>query len=72
MRRLPVIDGHELIGVLSQGDLATGLGAEQVGELVGAISAQSSLPDARSNPRHSLRPLSRLPAQGAPGSARFR
>lgn len=39
VRRLPVIDGHELIGVVSQGDLATALGREQVGELVEAISA---------------------------------
>jgi CBS domain-containing protein len=39
VRRLPVIDGHELIGILSQGDLATELGAEQVGELIGAISS---------------------------------
>jgi CBS domain-containing protein len=39
VRRLPVIDGHRLIGVISQGDLATELGNEQVGELVGAISA---------------------------------
>jgi CBS domain-containing protein len=39
VRRLPVIDGHELVGVVSQGDLATALGREQVGELVEAISA---------------------------------
>lgn len=39
VRRLPVIDGHELIGIVSQGDLATALGREQVGELVEAISA---------------------------------
>lgn len=39
VRRLPVIDGHDLIGVVSQGDLATALGREQVGELVEAISA---------------------------------
>jgi CBS domain-containing protein len=39
VRRLPVIDGHTLIGMVSQGDLATELGNEQVGELVGAISA---------------------------------
>jgi CBS domain-containing protein len=39
VRRLPVIDGHDLIGVVSQGDLATELGREQVGELVEAISA---------------------------------
>lgn len=39
IRRLPVIDGHELVGVVSQGDLATALSCEQVGELVEAISA---------------------------------
>lgn len=39
VRRLPVIDGHELIGIVSQGDLATELGAKQVGELVGAVSS---------------------------------
>jgi CBS domain-containing protein len=39
LRRLPVIDGHELIGIVSQGDLATALGSDQVGELVEAISA---------------------------------
>jgi CBS domain-containing protein len=38
VRRLPVIDGHDLIGIVSQGDLATALDNEQVGELVGAIS----------------------------------
>jgi CBS domain-containing protein len=38
VRRLPVIDGHELIGIVSQGDLATALDKEKVGELVGAIS----------------------------------
>lgn len=39
VRRLPVIDGHDLVGVVSQGDLASALGREQVGELVEAISA---------------------------------
>jgi CBS domain-containing protein len=39
VRRLPVIDGHELIGVVSQGDLAGELDAEQVGELLQTISA---------------------------------
>ncbi len=39
LRRLPVIDGHELIGVVSQGDLAGELGREQVGELLETISA---------------------------------
>ncbi len=39
VRRLPVIDGHELVGILSQGDLAKSIDEEQVGELVEAISA---------------------------------
>jgi CBS domain-containing protein len=39
VRRLPVIDGHQLIGVVSQGDLAKAVDEEQVGELVEAISS---------------------------------
>lgn len=39
VRRLPVIDGHRLIGVVSQGDIATELAPEQVGELLETISA---------------------------------
>jgi CBS domain-containing protein len=39
VRRLPVIDGHELIGVVSQADLAKNIDEEEVGELVEAISA---------------------------------
>jgi CBS domain-containing protein len=39
VRRLPVIDGHDLIGVVSQADLATHIDEEEVGELVEAISA---------------------------------
>jgi CBS domain-containing protein len=39
VRRLPVIDGDRLVGVVSQGDLATNCPPERVGELVAAISA---------------------------------
>jgi CBS domain-containing protein len=39
VRRLPVIDGHDLVGIVSQADLATNIDEEQVGELVEAISA---------------------------------
>jgi CBS domain-containing protein len=39
VRRLPVIDGHELIGVVSQADLAQEIDNARVGELVEAISA---------------------------------
>lgn len=39
VRRLPVIDGHELIGVVSQADIATNLSDEETGVLVEAISA---------------------------------
>lgn len=38
VRRLPVIDGRDLIGVVSQGDLAANLDDAKVGELVEAIS----------------------------------
>ncbi len=39
VRWLPVIDGHELIGIVSQGDLAQNVDEEDVGDLVEAISA---------------------------------
>ena len=39
VRRLPVIDGHELIGVVSQADVATNVSDEETGALVEAISA---------------------------------
>jgi CBS domain-containing protein len=39
VRRLPVIDGHELVGIVSQADIATNLDEERVGDLVEAISA---------------------------------
>lgn len=39
VRRLPVIDGHELIGVVSQADIAMNLPEDRVGDLVEAISA---------------------------------
>lgn len=38
VRRLPVIDGHDLVGVLSQADVAKNLSEDQVGQLVEAIS----------------------------------
>jgi hypothetical protein len=39
VRRLPVIDGHDLIGVVSQADLAQELTDDQVSDLVESISA---------------------------------
>jgi CBS domain-containing protein len=39
VRRLPVIDGHDLIGIVSQADLARSIDESQVGDLVEAISA---------------------------------
>jgi CBS domain-containing protein len=39
VRRLPVIDGHDLIGIVSQGDLAKSVDDKHVGDLVEAISA---------------------------------
>ena len=38
VRRLPVIDGHDLVGMLSQADLARALPDDAAGELVQAIS----------------------------------
>jgi CBS domain-containing protein len=38
VRRLPVIDGHELIGMLSQADIARNLPDDQTAQLVEAIS----------------------------------
>ena len=39
VRRLPVIDGHDLVGMVSQADLAVNVDEEMVGDLVEAISA---------------------------------
>ena len=39
VRRLPVIDGHDLIGMVSQADVARNLPEEKVGDLVEAISS---------------------------------
>ncbi len=39
VRRLPVIDGHDLVGIVSQADLARSIDETKVGELVEAISA---------------------------------
>lgn len=41
VRRLPVIDGQRLVGIVSQGDVAKNLPEERVGELVEAISSGS-------------------------------
>jgi len=38
VRRLPVIDGHELVGMLSQADVARNYPEDRVGELVELIS----------------------------------
>ena len=39
VRRLPVIDGKRLVGIVSQADIATNVDEEKVGDLVEAISA---------------------------------
>ena len=38
VRRLPVIDGHDLVGIVSQADVARALPEKKVGETVEAIS----------------------------------
>jgi CBS domain-containing protein len=39
VRRLPVIDGRDLVGMVSMGDLATALDEKDAGQLLEAISA---------------------------------
>lgn len=39
VRRLPVIDGRDLVGMVSQGDLAKHITDDKVGDLVEVISA---------------------------------
>ena len=39
VRRLPVIDGHDLVGVVSQADVARNIDETKVGDLVEAISS---------------------------------
>jgi CBS domain-containing protein len=38
VRRLPVIDGHELVGIVAQADIARNYDEDKVGDLVEAIS----------------------------------
>ena len=38
VRRLPVIDGKDLVGIISQADIARNIDEEKVGDLVEAIS----------------------------------
>jgi CBS domain-containing protein len=39
VRRLPVIDGHDLVGVVSQADVARHLPPERVGEMLANMSS---------------------------------
>src|SRR3954454_643111 len=41
VRRLPVIDGHKLVGIVSQADVARHLPDESIGQLVESISSAS-------------------------------
>jgi len=38
VRRLPVIDGHQLVGIISQADVARNLPEEKIGDLLEALS----------------------------------
>jgi len=42
VRRLPVIDGHDLVGMVSQADIARNLPDDRIGDLVEAISKAPS------------------------------
>ena len=39
VRRIPVIDGHDLVGIVSQADVARNLPDNKIGDLVEAISS---------------------------------
>lgn len=39
VRRLPVIDGHDMIGIVAQADLARTCSSDQAGELLAGISS---------------------------------
>ena len=39
VRRLPVIDGHDLVGIIAQADIARNYDEDKVGDLVEAISS---------------------------------
>jgi CBS domain-containing protein len=41
VRRLPVIDGHDLVGIISLADIARNIDEEKVGEVVEAVSQGS-------------------------------
>lgn len=41
VRRLPVLEGHELAGMLTQADIARSQPEERVGDLLGEISVES-------------------------------
>ena len=38
VRRLPVIDGHQLVGIVAQADVARALPDRKVGDVLGEIS----------------------------------
>jgi CBS domain-containing protein len=42
VRRLPVIDGHDLIGIVSFADLAGAIEDEDLGQVVEAVTATAS------------------------------
>ncbi|HYO31446.1 MAG TPA: CBS domain-containing protein [Nocardioidaceae bacterium] len=42
VRRLPVIDGHDLVGMISQADIAQNLSGSETGSLVADISSAPS------------------------------
>ncbi|WP_324610462.1 MULTISPECIES: CBS domain-containing protein [unclassified Streptomyces] len=39
IRRVPVIDSHVLVGIVTQADVARALPDRRIGDLVGAVSA---------------------------------